>query len=125
MRINEDFYKTIAERLKQLRNMSKCRQDEIAKLLCISRPSYAFYESGKREISIENVVKLADFYKVSTDYILGRIETIEDKNNSVTPTELELIKKYRMLDSSVQDAICGFIDASYAAVIEKEKENRA
>lgn len=47
-------------------------QREIAEVLCISRGAYAQYEVGKNTPPTEIVLKLAEFYDCSTDYILGR-----------------------------------------------------
>jgi len=125
MSLSKEFVNIISQRIKLLRKIKKYKQKDAAEILGISSSAYSLYETGKREMGLESIVKLAEYYGVSTDYILGRIETSERAKDAVSPKELDLIKKYRMLDSSVQDAICGFIDASYAAVVEKEKENRA
>lgn len=47
-------------------------QKEVASILKITRQQYGLYESGKRDIPIDLLIKLADFYHVSTNYILGR-----------------------------------------------------
>lgn len=47
-------------------------QFELAELLCISRGAYAKYETGRNTPPTEIVLKLAEFYDCSTDYILGR-----------------------------------------------------
>ncbi|MBP3327912.1 MAG: helix-turn-helix transcriptional regulator [Clostridia bacterium] len=59
-------------RLKDLREDRDLMQKEIAAVLGIDQRVYSNYETGKREIPTRFVVKLADFYKTSTDYILGR-----------------------------------------------------
>ena len=59
-------------RLKDLREDRDLMQKEIAAVLGIDQRVYSNYETGKREIPTSFVVKLADFYKTSTDYILGR-----------------------------------------------------
>ena len=59
-------------RLKDLREDKDLVQKEVASLLGIDQRVYSNYETGKREIPIRFIVKLADFYGVSTDYILGR-----------------------------------------------------
>ena len=59
-------------RLKDLREDRDLMQKEIAAVLGIDQRVYSNYETGKREIPTRIVVKLADFYKTSTDYILGR-----------------------------------------------------
>ena len=59
-------------RLKDLRIDNDLYQKQIADYLKITRQQYGLYEIGKRDIPIDSLCKLADFYKVSTDYILGR-----------------------------------------------------
>ena len=59
-------------RLKDLRDDDDKSQQEIADMLNFSRESYRRYEKGIREIPVCAVIKLADHYGVSTDYILGR-----------------------------------------------------
>lgn len=58
--------------LADLRNSRGMTQQDVAKILDVTRQCYGHYESGKRDIDNTNLVKLADFYGVSTDYILGR-----------------------------------------------------
>ena len=60
------------KRLKELREDRDLLQKQIAATLKITRQQYGLYESGKRDIPIDLLIKLADFYHVSTDYILGR-----------------------------------------------------
>lgn len=59
-------------RLKDLREDRDLVQKEVAAYLNIDQRVYSNYETGKREIPTRYVVALADFYKTSTDYILGR-----------------------------------------------------
>lgn len=59
-------------RLKDLRTDNDLVQKEVASLLGIDQRVYSNYETGKREIPTRFVIKLADFYKTSADYILGR-----------------------------------------------------
>ena len=61
-------------RLKDLREDHDLRQKEIAAILGINQRVYSNYETGKREIPAHLVSQLADFYKTTTDYILGRTE---------------------------------------------------
>lgn len=58
-------------RLKDLREDNDKTQLQIATVLNITRQQYGLYENGTREIPTEKVIKLAIFYKTSTDYILG------------------------------------------------------
>lgn len=59
-------------RLKDLREDNDLVQKEVAAVLGIDQRVYSNYETGKREIPTRFVVALADFYRTSTDYILGR-----------------------------------------------------
>lgn len=58
-------------RLKECRLENKMTQQQVADYLGVSRVCYTNYENGKREIPIENIIKLAKLYKCSTDAILG------------------------------------------------------
>lgn len=60
-------------RLRDLREDADLKQKEIAAILGIDQRVYSNYEIGKREIPTHILIKLADYYKTSTDYILGRI----------------------------------------------------
>lgn len=59
-------------RLKLLREEKGLFQKDIATLLNVSIPAVNQYESGKRDMSTETVVKLAEYFGVSTDYLLGK-----------------------------------------------------
>lgn len=59
------------ERLRALREDKDLTQREIAAFLNCSQVSYSHYEIGRREIPIDTLAKLAEYYDVSVDYILG------------------------------------------------------
>lgn len=58
-------------RLKELREDSDIKQEDLAKYLHIKQNTYSQYENQQRQLPIEILVKLAKYYNVSTDYILG------------------------------------------------------
>ena len=60
------------QRLRDLREDRDMNQTQIAALLHTSQTVYSRYERGYQTIPVEHLLILADFYKVSTDYILGR-----------------------------------------------------
>ena len=60
------------QRLRGLREDSDLRQQDIAELLQITQTVYSRYERGFQTIPVLHLLKLADFYHTSTDYILGR-----------------------------------------------------
>ena len=65
------------QRLKDLREDKDLKQKEVGAYLGIDQRVYSNYETGKREIPVRFVIKLADFYKTSTDYILGRTNELK------------------------------------------------
>lgn len=60
------------KRIRDLREDNDTTQTEIAKYLGMKQPQYYRYENGLRDVPSDILIKLADFYDVSTDYILGR-----------------------------------------------------
>ena len=60
------------KKLKDLRIDNDLYQKEIANILKITRQQYGLHESGKRDIPVDLLIKLANFYGVSVDYILER-----------------------------------------------------
>jgi len=63
-------------RIRDLREDRDLKQKEIADYLNCSQVCYSHYELGKRDIPTEILIKLAKFYKTSTDYILGLTDDI-------------------------------------------------
>ena len=58
-------------RLKDLREDKDLVQKEVAAVLNITTQQYSLYERGDREIPFHHVITLANFYRVSLDYIAG------------------------------------------------------
>ncbi len=58
-------------KLKEIREENNITQSQIAEFLNIKQNTYSQYENEKRQLPIDVLIKLAKFYKVSTDYILG------------------------------------------------------
>ncbi|GAB2021684.1 helix-turn-helix transcriptional regulator [Pseudolactococcus yaeyamensis] len=74
----------LAERLKSLRLEHKLTQKEIAEKLGVSKMTYSYWENGQR--NPKNVQQLADFFNVSTDYLLGKTDI---KNQKKLDDDLE------------------------------------
>ena len=62
------------DRLRALREDNDLTQAQVARVLGTSQTMYARYERGASELPIRHLTALADFYKVSTDYILCRTD---------------------------------------------------
>lgn len=65
------------KRLKELRNEIGCTQEDMANKLNISKSAYGYYEQGKTTPDSNSVSMLADFFDVSTDYLLAKFKTLK------------------------------------------------
>lgn len=82
-------------KLKEIRKNNKLSQNTVAEFLNISTQNYCRYELGQVKISLEDTIKLADYYNVSLDYLCGRrfnnnIGYIPDNKRPAINTLLEL-----------------------------------
>jgi len=60
------------ERIRYLRTKNNMSSKELSKILNISESSVSLYESGKRTPSLSLIIRIADHFNVSTDYLLGK-----------------------------------------------------
>jgi transcriptional regulator with XRE-family HTH domain len=101
----------IAQKIIELRKQKQLTQTDMAEHLSISRQAYSFYETGKHEMDFKSLCKLADFFGVSTDYLLGRYDTkpfLLDKDD-----EIVLVKKYRELDERGRSSVQVVLEHEY------------
>lgn len=82
-------------KLKELRSIKGVTQRKIADELFCSIESYSRYEKGHRNPSLELLVQMADYFDVTTDYLLGR-ENISAQ--ALTEYEMKLIEAARKAD---------------------------
>ena len=68
----------IYRRIRDLREDADLTQKQVGEAINVPQRTYAYYESGQRMIPPHVLIALADFHKVSVDYLLGRTE--ENKN---------------------------------------------
>lgn len=73
--------------LKELRSEANWTQQEVADRLGISRANYSHVENNRNEPDNELLVKIADLYEVSTDYLLGKTNT-KDKTGVIKEAEI-------------------------------------
>ena len=70
-----------SEQLRKLRRLNNLTQTELSKLLNVSNGTIAMWETDKRQPDIDTLKKLANFFNVTTDYLLGK--DIKDNNKGV------------------------------------------
>ena len=72
----------VYQRIQDLRIDSDLSQRKLGEILHISQRTYSHYETGSRSIPIEILIRLADHYKTSLDYIVGRTDNKEPYEKS-------------------------------------------
>ncbi|MGN4420864.1 helix-turn-helix domain-containing protein [Bacillus cereus group sp. MYBK249-1] len=91
---------TFGEKLKELR--ASRTQDEVAKAIGISRARYSHFENDRNEPDLQLIQKIADYHKVTTDYLLGRsADGRLTKEQEDTATEMA--KRLEKLISELED----------------------
>ncbi|MCG5102574.1 helix-turn-helix domain-containing protein [Oceanobacillus alkalisoli] len=86
------------ERLIDLRIEHGYKQEEVAKELNVTTSAYGYYEQGRNQPSLETLYNIARFFNVSTDYLLGKVDT---PNHATT----YLISEKLILNESELDVI--------------------
>ena len=61
----------LSERLKELRLLHQKKQDELADILELSYSAYKRYEYGERDPTASTIIRMAQYFEVSADYLLG------------------------------------------------------
>ena len=61
-------------RIRDLREDNDLKQKDLALYLLVDQSTYSDYENGRINVPIEQLIKIADYYNVSLDYITGRTE---------------------------------------------------
>lgn len=98
-----------SKRLKELRKNRNLTQTGLANALNLSHGAIAMYETGKRQPDNETLTRIADYFGVSVDYLLGReIPTIPD----YTPSEEEkqLLTMIMSMTEEEVDELSNFVD---------------
>ncbi len=65
------------QRIRDLREDADLTQTQVAEILGIRQTVYSRYERGFQTIPLEHLIRLADYYRVSVDYLLGRTNNPE------------------------------------------------
>jgi len=107
----------VGDILKSIREENNFTQDDIASILNIKRQTYSSYERNKSLPDINTLSKLADYYNISTDYLLGRTNVrnyIEYNDLIMTNKELakdeqQLLDLYRKLSITLKAELRGEI----------------
>ena len=103
--------------MKKIRESLQVTQVKVANDLKLSRQVYNFYENGKRNPDMQTLIKIADYYGVSIDYLLGRTNVIKPENID----EDDLLSKINTADSETKASVEQFLNY---LLYEKERKNK-
>lgn len=104
------------ERLRELRRKKDISQQVVADYLNITKQAYSLYELGKREPDFETLLKLGEFFDVSTDYLLRG----KDKEEPINDSDL----KFALFgDVKIDDEVLDEV-RHYAKIAKQMREER-
>lgn len=110
--------KYFAENLRNLRKERKLTQKDMADKLNISVNSFSQYELGNTEPNILNLIKLADFFCVTVDYLIGApVKANANTGEILDSEEKNLIKYYRGMSNVSKNAIMVTAESFYKSNI--------
>lgn len=81
----------LSVRLRQLRLDKRLRQDQVARLVGVSKGAISAYETDIRQPSYDVLIRLANLYRVSADYLLGRTDDRTLDISGLTAREVVMI----------------------------------
>lgn len=107
--------KAYSDIIRGVREDRDLKQHEIAQVIGTTQQHYSRYENGENEVPIRVLIALADYYNISTDYLLGRTscrEGVDGLNKSVTPecSAGKLLSEILALDSRAKEVIIEYVD---------------
>lgn len=111
-----------AERLKELRDKNKMSQVELSKILNVAKQTVSNWENGNRTPDNEMLIRIANYFDVSVDYLIGRTDC---PNHSLLTTEyknknIELVINSKNSSYS-QEQIQNLIDKLASMYVDVEK----
>lgn len=114
----------ISEKLSEIRKSRGYTMKAVAEAIEMKPDTYRNYESGRLEPNLKTLQKLADFYGVTTDYLLGREplpNPFADLNLS-EDDEKEVIEKYLSLPPEIRAMMMNVL-RQLGEVVSKDKDN--
>lgn len=100
-------------KIKELREDKNWQQKDVAQRVNRTAACVSSWETGKTEPSIEDVLRLADIFEVSCDYLLGRTNEMDmvESSANLSPLQKEVLSLFDGLSRDNQFRVLGFIQA--------------
>ena len=91
-----------SERLKELRKARGVTQEQVADRLGVKKPSISNWENDNIMPSVDMLIKIADYFQVSTDFLLGRENSIEDYLIDASGLTPKIREQFRSLINNIR-----------------------
>lgn len=115
---------SFGSRLKELRTLKGLSQGDLSKVLKVTRSCIGNYEQGKREPNFEDLEKIADYFNVDMNYLLGKSDVPRvnpiDYLFELSSEDQAILEAYHRQPVAVQNAICDMLHVKKDSVSLKE-----
>ena len=91
--------------LEKLRITHNLTQVEVAEKLGLAKMTYHNYETGRNEPNIKTLIKIADFYNITIDYLVGR--DFANDYGCLSQEEQELLNNFRQMNQQARVMLLG------------------
>ena len=100
-------------RLKELRQEKGIRQEDLAKAISVQNYTIGNWERQRSEPNIQDLIKIANYFEVTVDYLIGRTNELEEIKTNLTLTQYEknLLSTVAKLSRDDQFQVLGFAQA--------------
>lgn len=105
-------------RIKELRIEKGITQADLAKILKISDRAVGYYENGDREPDYTTLLKIAEYFDVSIDYLLG----VSDIRNPVVEAYKDLLERKAIQEKGKEELVIGLSYENKGVLTEEDKE---
>lgn len=95
----------MVKNLKSLRNRNKISQQQLADVIGVTQQSINKYENHSIEPDIETLIKIADYFETTIDYLVGRVCETEQTSEAITFEEKNMLLNFRKLNSDEKQII--------------------
>ncbi|MCR1952935.1 helix-turn-helix domain-containing protein [Clostridium sp. DSM 100503] len=105
---------TFGDRLKELREKHGLTQEQLAKILNITRPTIAGYETKGKQPDYEKLKILADFFNVSIDYLLGHTDIKNNTKKDFNSDIVRIERARKKMPKDEQENMMKVLEAAFA-----------
>lgn len=95
----------MVKNLKALRSKMGISQQQLADVIGVTQQSVNKYENHSVEPDIYTLIKIADYFETTIDYLVGRVSNVEQNENRITNEEKSMIYSFRKLNPDEKQII--------------------